>query len=260
MSLPSLIGMVHLSPLPGSPRYEGNFDQVIERALSDSRSLKEAGFLALMVENFGDAPFYADQVPAVTVAAMTRLVLEIKRDVSLTIGVNVLRNDALTALSIAAAADATFIRVNVLSGMMFTDQGPIVGQAAEVARLRRQLCPEVAILSDVMVKHAIAPTGLTIEQAGLDTWERAGADALIVSGSGTGQPADPVDAATLRKTIPDAPLLIGSGVTPSNLGGWAAIANGAIVGSYIRQNGMAGQPIDPIRAHEIVEAAAAVGW
>ena len=260
MTLPSLIGMVHLAPLPGSSRYAGHVESVIERALSDALALKRAGFRALMVENFGDAPFFADQVPPITISSMTRVVADIAAATGLPIGVNVLRNDALSAVSIAAATGAAYIRVNVLSGMMNTDQGPIVGKAAEVARLRRALHPELLILADVLVKHSTPPPGLTIEQAGVDTWERGGADALIVSGSGTGHAPDLDQAARLRKTIPEASILIGSGVTPSNLAELAEVANGAIVGSSLKYEGKAENPVDPSRAREIVEAAAVIGW
>ncbi|NIW74677.1 MAG: phosphorybosylanthranilate isomerase, partial [Gemmatimonadetes bacterium] len=92
-----------------------------------------------------------------------------------------------------AATGARFIRVNVLSGSMFTDQGPIVGRAAEVARLRAALHPDLVVLADVMVKHATPPPGLTIEQAAADLWERSGADGIVVSGTGTGRPLQRAD-------------------------------------------------------------------
>lgn len=260
MKVPSLIGMVHLAPLPGSSGYGEDFLQVIDRAISDAQALQRAGFRAVMVENYGDAPFYPDQVPPVTVAAMTRVVAEIASATSLEIGVNVLRNDASSALAVAAATGATYIRVNVLSGVMITDQGPIVGKAAEVGRLRRQICPEVAILADVLVKHAVPPAGVTIEQAGLDTWERAGADVLVVSGRGTGHAPELEEASRLRKTIPEAPILIGSGVSLANLGELTEFADGAIVGTSLKRDGKTDNPVDPDRARELVEAAAAVGW
>ena len=107
------------------------------------------------------------------------------------VGVNVLRNDALAALGIAAATGARFIRVNVLTGLMYTDQGPITGKAAEVARARSRLAPDVEIWADVLVKHAVAPPGSDIRQMARDTIERGGADALIMSGSGTGEGDNP---------------------------------------------------------------------
>lgn len=260
MSFPSLIGMVHLPPLPGSPRFEGDLDSVIAFSVRDAHVLKQAGFPALMIENFGDAPFFPDQVAPITVAAMTRAVATIADATGLPIGVNVLRNDALAALAIAAATGAAMIRVNVLTGLMNTDQGPIVGKAAEVARQRQTYCPEVAILADVFVKHATPPFGLTIEQAALDTWERGGADALIVSGTGTGAAPDLEEAARLRKAVPDARIFVGSGASAATLGALAEVADGAIVGSSLKANGRIFDQVDPDRARELVRAAALVGW
>ncbi len=260
MSLPSLIGMVHLPPLPGSPGFDGDLDSVIAFSLRDAQILKEAGFPALMIENFGDAPFYPDRVPPVTVAAMTRAVATIAEATGLPVGVNVLRNDALAALAVAAVTGATMIRINVLTGLMNTDQGPIIGRAAEVARERRGLCPNVAILADVFVKHATPPSGLTIEQAGLDTWERGGADALIVSGTGTGAAPDLDEAARLRKAVPEAMILVGSGASPATLAALAEVADGAIVGSSLKAGGRVSDQVDADRARELVRAAAAVGW
>ena len=117
------IGVIHLSPLPGSPGFKGDLQACLTAAASDARLLTEAGFDSLIVENFGDAPFFSDAVPAVTVAAMTRAVAAVTEVAGVPVGVNVLRNDARSALAIAAATGASFIRVNVLSGIMTTDQG-----------------------------------------------------------------------------------------------------------------------------------------
>ena len=252
--------MVHLLPLPGSPRFAHDLDAVIEFACRDAITLKDAGFPALMVENFGDAPFYPDRVPPITVAAMTRAVTAVAEATELPIGVNVLRNDGSSALAIAAATGAAMIRVNVLTGLMNTDQGPIVGKAAEIGRERHQLCPEVAVLADVLVKHASPPFGITIEQAGIDTWERGGADALIVSGTGTGVVPDLDEATRLRKAVPEARILIGSGSSATGLGAFAGIADGAIVGSSVKVDGNVLNQVDPERALELVRVAAQLGW
>ena len=233
-------------------------DTIIGRALKDATILADAGFPALLIENYGDFPFFPDRVPPVTVAALTRVVDRVSAETGLGVGVNVLRNDAISALGIAAATGASWIRVNVLSGVMYTDQGPIVGQAAEVARLRRDWCPEVGILADVFVKHGTPPPGAEIGQAGLDTWERAGADALIVSGSATGSAPDLDRARELRMAVPEAPILVGSGATAANLAELAKVANGAIVGTSLKRGGK--EEIDPGLAREFVAAAREVGW
>ncbi len=249
-----LIGMVHLGPLPGSAR-SVPLDETIDRAVSDAVDLVDAGFDAVMIENFGDAPFFADDVPKITIAAMTRAIAAIAAEIEVPFGVNVLRNDGLGALAVSAATGAHFIRINVLSGSMSTDQGPIVGRAAEVSRLKAALTPDVAILADVMVKHATPPPGLTLEQAAADLWERAGADGIIVSGTGTGQALDRSDLDTVHATVPNAPLYAGSGVTEDTVADILTVCAGVIVGTATKIDGVTTNRVDPMRARAIVEAA-----
>lgn len=249
-----LIGMVHLGPLPGSPR-PAPLEETIDRAVSDAVALGEAGFDAIMIENFGDAPFFADDVPKTTIAAMTRVAAAVGHAGNLPFGVNVLRNDGLGAMAVACATGAAFIRVNVLSGSMSTDQGPITGKAAELARLRSAIAPEVAVLADVMVKHATPPPGLTIDQAAADLWERAGADGIIVSGAGTGQAIDDADLKVVHSAVPQAPLYAGSGVTADTVGKILEVCTGAIVGTATKVDGVTTNQVDPERARAIVEAA-----
>lgn len=252
--------MVHLGPLPGSPRFQGDFKHVLDRAVADATALKEAGFDSMMIENFGDAPFHVSDVPPITAAAVTRAGRAIIEATGCAVGINVLRNDGVAALAVAAAIGAAYIRVNVLTGAMFTDQGLITGRAAEIARRRKEWCPDVKILADVMVKHATPPPGLTIEQSGLDTWERGLADALIVSGSGTGVSPDMDEGRRLRKAVPEATIYVGSGATIANIEELATFANGVIVGSALKQQGLAANPVNPTAARAFRQAAAGVGW
>jgi len=248
-----LIGMAHLGPLPGAPQFAGDIDAVIDAAVADAATLAAAGFDAVMVENFGDAPFFADNVPKITVAGMTRAV-EAVVAVGLPVGVNVLRNDTLAALSIAAATGASFIRVNVLSGTMFTDQGPVVGRAAEVARFRAEHCPEVAILADVFVKHATPPAGLTLEDASRDLTERAGANAVVVSGAATGAAAD-LNELGIVADATGLPVYVGSGVTANSIAETLKIAAGVIVGTATKPGGRIDAAVNAELASSIVQAA-----
>ena len=178
-----LLGVVHLRALPGAPDFGGSMDGVLAAATEDTRALLAGGADGIIVENFGDRPFYGKRVPSHTVAAMGRA-LQAVCDLSaeLPVGVNVLRNDAPAALGLCAASGASFVRINVHTGAAVTDQGILEGEAAETLRLRASLCPQVAILADVHVKHA-SPLGQeSLEQAALDTYLRGMADGLVVSG------------------------------------------------------------------------------
>lgn len=259
MSVPPLVGVVHLAPLPGSPRFAGDLDAVLEAAATSASALASAGFDAILVENYGDAPFHPDTVPPVTVAAMSRAMASVSAVTDLPLGVNVLRNDALTAVGLAAVHGAGFIRVNVLSGMMYTDQGPIIGRAADVVRARGHLAPSTAIFADVFVKHAVPPPGSDLGRAAADLAERGGADAVIVTGHATGEPAGVGPLAEVREAV-DLPVIVGSGSRLEDLPHLAGLADAIIVGSAIRQGSMAGRPVDPTAAARFVEAARAAGF
>jgi membrane complex biogenesis BtpA family protein len=246
--------MVHLGPLPGSPGFDGDLDSVIEAAVTDAERIAVAGFDGVMVENFGDAPFFADDAPKVTIAALTTAVNAVYEASRLPTGVNVLRNDGLGALAVAAATAASFIRVNVLSGTMYTDQGPIIGNAAGIARMRAAVCPDVEIMADVFVKHATPPAGLSLIDATNDLVERSAADAVVVSGVGTGAPADEEDLATVAR-ISHLPVYLGSGVTQGNVKAMLSIAHGAIVGTSIKVDGKATNPVDAGSAAAFIAAA-----
>ena len=248
-----LIGMVHLLPLPGSYLHRGEgLDEVLERALADLAALEEGGADAALVENFGDAPF-PKRASKTTVALMTAVVRELVGRARIPIGVNVLRSDGEAALAIAAAASASFIRVNVFSGVAFTDQGIIEGEAPRLLALRRALGAEVAILADVHVKHAWHPQPLS--QAAQDA-ARNLSDALIVTGAGTGRSASPEDLVEV-KAASGLPVLVGSGITPESVREFA-MADGFIVGTALKEGGQVEGAVDPARVKAVAARIAAL--
>ena len=256
----ALLGMVHLGPLPGSPRFAGSLDNVVAAALTDARVLEECGLDGLVVENFGDTPFHAERVPPETIAAMAIAVSALRAAVHFPIGVNVLRNDARAALGLCAATGASFLRVNVHVGASATDQGVIEGRAAETLRERARLwagfaAPAPLLFADVDVKHA-RPLGETdLGRLAEDTYERGGADVLLVTGSGTGKEASFDDARRVREGAPEAPVLIASGITDRTVGRALREAHGAIVGTWLKRDGRVGNPVDPARVRALVAAA-----
>jgi membrane complex biogenesis BtpA family protein len=249
-----LIGVIHLGPLPGSPRWAGDMDKVIRSAVDDARAFQEGGADAVIIENFGDVPFTKSAVAPETVAAMAVAGASVRGAIDLPLGFNVLRNDALSALALCASCGGDFLRVNVLSGAMVTDQGVIEGDAYTLLRKQQSLAPHVKILADVLVKHA-APLGdLSIEIAARDTSERGLADALIVSGTGTGDAAEVDDVRRVRVACPEATILLGSGVNADNAKTYMEFADGAIVGTSVKKGGDLFKPVDPSRVAALRKA------
>lgn len=252
-----VIGVVHLLPLPGSPRYAGDLEAVMLRAEQEATALSSGGAHGIVIENFFDAPFTKNRVDTATACALAIAVKRIASICDLPIGVNVLRNDGLSALAVAATAGAQFIRVNVLSGAMVTDQGLIEGEAHELHMYRKMLSAHnsVKILADVMVKHA-SPLGQDndIGQAAKDTVLRGLADGIIVSGAATGSPPNWDDLQKVREALPNTPILIGSGSNAENCSALLAIADGIIVASSLKRQGLVENPIDVERVRNLVKA------
>jgi uncharacterized protein len=242
-----LIGVVHLHPLPGSPRWRGDLESVLRAAVQDARAYARGGADALEIENFGDIPFTKSPVGPETVAAMAAAGRAIRAAVDLPIGFNVLRNDPRAGLALCAACAGDFIRVNVHTGAMVTDQGVIEGNAHDTLRHRERLCPRVLIFADVHVKHAVPLGPQSIEIAARDTRDRGLADGLIISGIGTGAAAEVSDVERVRAACPGATILLGSGVTVDNVGDYLPLADGYIVGSSLKRGGRVNEPVDARR-------------
>jgi hypothetical protein len=249
-----VIGVVHLLPLPTSARWGGSLTTVIERAEQEATALAAGGVDGIIIENFFDAPFTKQQVDPAIVSAMTLIVDRIQNLVVAPVGINVLRNDARSALAIASCVGAKFIRVNVLTGVMATDQGLIEGNAHELMRYRRELDCEVAILADVLVKHA-RPLGTpNLTTAVTDTIERGLADGIILSGWATGSPPSQEDLELARNAAKNTPIFIGSGANEDNIGHLIQVADGVIVASSLKRHGKITETIDPIRVAAFIEA------
>jgi membrane complex biogenesis BtpA family protein len=251
----AVIGMVHLRALPGSPRWAGAMDEVTRAALDDARALADGGADALLVENYGDVPFAAGRVDAGTVAGMAIVIAELRTAVPLPIGVNVLKTDALSALAVAAATGARFIRVNVHVGAVVADQGLLQSNAHDTLRYRRLLGADVKILADVQAKHGVPLAPVPIEQEARDCVSRGLADGLVVSGAATGEPTPMGDIKRVRGAVADVPLLVGSGVAVETVAELLSVADGVIVGTAVKRDGRLANPVDPERVRRLVQAA-----
>ncbi len=247
-----LIGVVHLLPLPGAPGYRGSMTRVIDRALRDADTYLRSGFHGLIVENYGDAPYFRGRVPAETIAAQTRIATEIRNLGDVPLGINVLRSDGEAAMAIAVAARAEFVRINVFAGATVTDQGIIEGCAAEVMRLRARCRTKTAVWADLLVKHGAPLTPQSPAEQASDLVERSGADLLIVTGPSTGEAASTATLREARRAVRRIPFAVGSGITSRNLQDYWADADAFIVGTSVKKRGQTTAAPDAGRAKEMV--------
>ncbi len=217
--------------------------------------MRRAGFDAAIIENYGDAPFTAGALSPASIAGLTVVAQAVREATGLRLGINALRNDPLAALGIAVATGATFIRINVHTGVYATDQGIIEGRAHETLQYRKQLGARIAVFADVAVKHARPIGEQDIARAAKDSAYRGLADALIVTGPATGEPADLDEIRRIAAAVPDRRIFVGSGATIDTVAGLLTVASGVIVGTGIKVDGKTENPIDPERARSFVRAA-----
>lgn len=248
-----IIGMAHLRPLPGSPNSPG-FDEVLEYVLKDAEVLIAGDIDGLIVENFMDSPFFPKRVPPHIISSMSLIVWEIKKKFSIPVGVNVLRNDVKAGIAIASVTRAEFVRANVHIGCTVTDQGIIEGEAYKTIRYREFLKSQVMIFADLAVKHGRPLYDVPITQLAKDTYYRGRADALIITGPETGSEVNLDDIIKVREAVPEAPVIVGSGINPYNVVKLLKYSDAAIVGTYIKKNGVVWNPIDPERVKILMKA------
>jgi hypothetical protein len=254
-----MIGMVHVGALPGSPRHKDSIDQLISQAVREAGMLRDAGFDAIMIENMHDAPYVHGHHGPEIVAAMTRIVSEVRRATSLPLGVQVLSGGEREAVAISQSTGGSFIRCENFVYAHVADEG-LLPQACAGAllRYRRMIdAQQVAICCDIKKKHA--SHAMTSDLDITDVAHAAeffGADALIVTGGFTGQPVDEGELNAVRSAV-SLPILVGSGVTAETAARLLESAHGLIVGSSIKVGGHWTGEVDPKRARELVNNARA---
>lgn len=259
----SLIGMVHVRALPGTPYAPRGdmrawLDQIERTAREEAKVLIDAGFDGVMIENMHDRPYVQPPHAPVTVAAMTRVALAVKDAIGSTpLGVQVLSCGEREALSIALTAGADFIRCENFVYSHVADEGLLERAAAgPLLRYRREIgADRISIICDIKKKHAshAITSDITLADAA-HTAEYFGADGVIVTGQFTGEATDPDDLAEARGAV-KVPVWVGSGVTPDQVPELWAHADALIVGSSIKKGGVWSNPIDPKRCRAITKAA-----
>lgn len=260
----TLIGMVHVGALPGTPRSDTPVEHLAARAAREARVLIDAGFHAVLIENMHDAPYvHGDALGPEITAAMTRVGTDVAAQTTkqgdTPLGVQILSGGNRNALAVALSIGASFIRCENFVYAHVADEGLLPeAEAGGLLRYRKSIgADHVSVFADIKKKHAshAITADISIEDAA-HAASFFGADGLIITGAWTGRAADPAEAKA-AKDASGLPVLIGSGVTESNVAEMLDVADGVIVGSSIKADGRWQNPVDPDRAAALVRAAGA---
>jgi membrane complex biogenesis BtpA family protein len=252
-----VMGVIHLQPLPGAPRYTGQaVREIYAAAVTDARTLQEGGIDGIILENASDMPFSRpEHIGPETVAALTAACLAVRAAVDTPIGITCVANGVIPALGIAKAVGAGWVRANQWVNAYVANEGILNGPAPEAMRFRSRIrADEVAIFADVHVKfgaHAITADRSIAEQATDAEWFDA--DVLIASGSRTGSPTDPREVEDVRSGT-NLPVIVGSGLSAEQVPLLFASADGAIVGQWLKKDGLWWNPVDPHRVEQLMTA------
>jgi uncharacterized protein len=248
-----LIGMLHLGALPGSPLHRADMGAIVSRAVEEARVYRDAGFHGLMIENMHDRPYLRSTADPATTAAMAVVGHEVRREVVLPLGVQVLAGANQEAIAVAVACGAKFVRVEGFVFAHVADEGTIEGCAGELLRYRDLLDAEkIRVFADIKKKHAAH--AITADVSLMDTARAAEfslADGVIVTGAATGQETSPDDVRSVAAAV-QLPVFVGSGVTPENLARYPH-ADGFIIGSSVKRDGHWANLLDASRVRAIVD-------
>ncbi len=237
-----VIGMVQPPALPGSGGWRGQpFKDILEFALADAQALIEGGIDAVLVQNMWDGPIKETATPQ-AISHMSVIAQEIRRLTRLPLGVSLLANDGPANLSVAAAAEADFVRLKVYVGIMIRGSGLIPGCAAEAIAARKLLgCEHIRILADVHDRSGTPlgnpPLAGDVEGA---VWSHA--DALIITGRNEEELIQMLSEA--RQASAGLPIVLGGGTRVENLARLLPLVDGVIVGATLKRNGQDPEPVD----------------
>jgi uncharacterized protein len=251
-----LIGTIHCLPFPGAPRYRGEkLDAIVAHAISEAKAYEQGGLDGIIVENAWDLPFLRpEDIWYETVATLSVVTKCVRDATSLPVGVNLLANGGEAAVAVAKAADASFIRVNQFVNAYIANEGFVQGNSAKILRYRSALhAQEIAVFADVHVKHgshAIVADRPVVEQA--RDAEFFDADVTIATGNHTGDPTPVEEIENIRRGT-FLPVIIGSGLSVENASELLAKADGAIVGTSLKEGGAWWGNVSVERARALVK-------
>jgi len=251
----SVVGVIHVGALPGTPRSSQTVSELIALARNEAKLYREGGVDGVIIENMHDVPYLRGEVGPEIVAAMTAIAAEVKGEWGLPVGVQLLAGANIEAMAVAHAAGLDFIRAEGFAYAHVADEGLIQASAAELLRYRRMIgATRVQVWTDVKKKHAAhAITADVSLGETAETVEFMGADCVIVTGSATGKPPNVADVQEAKSHC-RLPVFLGSGITQNNVAEFYNDADGFIIGTAFKLDGLWSNTVDPARVTSFIEA------
>jgi membrane complex biogenesis BtpA family protein len=250
-----VIAMVHLRPLPGTPLYdaEAGLDPIVEAARADVDALQTAGVDALMFGNENDRP-YELSVDVASTATMAYVIGRLKPEIAIPFGVNVLW-DPRSTIALAAATGAAFVR-EVFTGVYGSDMGLWEGSAAEALRYARLVGrQDLCLLYNVSAEFASSLDGRSLPDRARSAVFSSLANAVLVSGPLTGEPAPLEHLAAVKRVLPHVPVLANTGAKCETVRSVLEVADGVVVGTALKKDGVTWNAVDSERAEAFMREA-----
>jgi len=252
-----LIGTIHAQALPGTPASRLSVNAIAEQAAAEAEIYAAAEFHGLVLENTHDRPYVKGAaVGPEIVAALGIVGAAVRRASALPLGIQVLAGANRAAIAVAHACGAAFVRVEGFVFAHIADEGFIESSAGDLLRYRRSIGAEkVLVFADVKKKHSAH--AITADVDIVETAKAAeffSVDGIVVSGPATGLPADVEEVRAVSDAI-QSPTIIGSGITPENIGRYPG-ADAFIVGSSVKEGGLWSGRLDAARTRAVVDALA----
>lgn len=248
-----VIGVIHVGALPGTPRGSQSVAELVRQAKDEARVYRECGVDGVIIENMHDVPYLKGIVGPEIVAAMTAIGVEVKAECGMPVGIQILAGANIEAMAVAHAAGLDFIRAEGYAYAHVADEGIIEASAAKLLRYRKLIGAErVQVWADVKKKHsAHAITADVSLGQTAETVEFMGADCVIVTGSVTGEAPQVNDVKEAKRDC-HLPVFLGSGITESNIEQFYNEADGFIIGTYFKVDGLWSNTVDPIRVMQFL--------
>src|ERR1700752_1093272 len=251
-----VIGVIHVGALPGTPRNSQTVSEIITTARSEAKLYRECGVDGVIIENMHDVPYLRAEVGPEIVAAMTAIAAAVKGECGLPVGVQLLAGANIEAMAVAHAANLDFIRAEGYAYAHVADEGLIQASAAKLLRYRKLIgATNIQVWTDIKKKHsAHAITADVSLGATAETVEFMGSDCVIVTGSVTGEAPNLGDLLEAKSHC-HVPVVLGSGITAENIEEFYGQADGFIIGSTFKLDGLWSNTVDPARVERLVKVA-----